>query len=334
MTCTIWPDALKRAARPACGRLPDAGLAQRGRGCGAGGLVAAESLRDGSTTSKTVEVGATTVVARVCLDHLRARKLRREQAFDDAPPEKLEREGGFERETELADGVGVALLVVLKTLTPAERVAFVLHDLFDLSFDDIAPIVGRSSTAARQLASRARRRVHGSPSRPETDRASPRESGAERTRQREIVSAFLAASRGGDFTALLAVLDPDVVLRADAAAIQAATANASKGAPQFAHEIHGAAAVAEIFKGRAQAARLASSTAPWAPCSHRVARRASRSSSRSSAKDRRHQRHRRSAERPRPGDRDRRRLRPCASTGAPLMTTPRQGSGVAGIGLP
>ena len=189
----------------------------------------------------------TTVVARVCLDHLRARKLRREQSLDEAPPEELEREGGFERETELADGVGVALLVVLETLTPAERVAFVLHDLFDLSFDDIAPIVGRSSAAARQLASRARRRVHGSPSRPETDR----------TRQREIVAAFLAASRGGDFTALLEVLDPDVVLRADAAAIQAATANASKGAPQFAQEIHGASAVAEIFKGRAQAAKLA-----------------------------------------------------------------------------
>jgi RNA polymerase sigma factor (sigma-70 family) len=189
----------------------------------------------------------TTVVARVCLDYLRARKLRREQALDEVPLEKLEREGGFERETELADDVGVALLVVLETLTPAERVAFVLHDLFDLSFDDIAPIVGRSSAAARQLASRARRRVHGSPSRPETDR----------TRQREIVSAFLTASRGGDFTALLEVLDPDVVLRADAAAIQAATANAGKGAPQFAQEIHGAAAVAEIFKGRAQAARLA-----------------------------------------------------------------------------
>ena len=203
--------------------------------------------RSGADAIENLRGWLTTVVARVCLDQLRARKLRREQGLDDAPPEKLEREGGFERETELADGVGVALLVVLETLTPAERVAFVLHDLFDLSFDEIAPIVGRSSAAARQLASRARRRVHGSPSRPETDR----------TRQREIVSAFLAASRGGDFTALLAVLDPDVVLRADAAAIQAATANASKGAPQFAHEIHGAAAVAEIFKGRAQAARLA-----------------------------------------------------------------------------
>ena len=189
----------------------------------------------------------TTVVARVCLDQLRARKLRREQALDEAPPEKLEREGGFERETELADGVGVALLVVLETLTPAERVAFVLHDLFDLSFDDIAPIVGRSSAAARQLASRARRRVHGSPSRPEVDR----------TRQHEIVAAFLAAARGGDFTALMAVLDPEVVLKADAFAVQAAAAAAAKGAPQYAQEVHGATAVAEIFKGRAQAARVA-----------------------------------------------------------------------------
>ena len=213
--------------------------------------------RSGADAIENLRGWLTTVVARVCLDQLRARKLRREQRLDEAPPEKLEREGGFEHETELADGIGVALLVVLETLTPAERVAFVLHDLFDFSFDDIAPIVGRSSTAARQLASRARRRVHGSPSRPETDRAPSRESVADRTRQREIVSAFLAASRGGDFNALLAVLDPDVVLRADAVAIQAATANASQGAPQFGEEIRGAVAVAELFKGRAQAARLA-----------------------------------------------------------------------------
>jgi RNA polymerase sigma-70 factor (ECF subfamily) len=161
------------------------------------------------------------------------------------------------REKLIADSIGVAMLVVLETLTPAERVAFVLHDLFDFSFDDIAPIVGRSSAAARQLASRARRRVHGSPSRPAAADTRQREVVADRSRQLAIVSAFLAASRGGDFTALLAVLDPDVVLRADAAAIQAAAAAASKGAPQFAKEVHGAVAVAELFKGRAQAARLA-----------------------------------------------------------------------------
>lgn len=117
--------------------------------------------------------------------------------------------------------------------------------MFDLPFDEIAPIVGRSPAAARQLASRARRRVQGSPPTPDADR----------TRQREIVGAFLAASRGGDFTALLAVLDPDIVLTADAAAINASASR--KGAPALAAEIRGAAAVADTFKGRAQAARLA-----------------------------------------------------------------------------
>jgi len=116
-----------------------------------------------------------------------------------------------EHEALLADSVGLALLVVLETLAPAERVAFVLHDMFDLTFDEIAPIVGRSPTAARQLASRARRRVQGAAAEPDADR----------TRQREVVDAFLAASRGGDFDALLAVLDPDVVVRADSAAVQA-----------------------------------------------------------------------------------------------------------------
>jgi RNA polymerase sigma-70 factor (ECF subfamily) len=129
------------------------------------------------------------------------------------------------------------MLVVLETLSPAERVAFVLHDMFDLPFDEIAPIVGRSATAARQLASRARRRVHGTSTPP----------GVDRTRQREIVEAFLAASRGGDFAALLAVLDPDVVFRADPAAMRLGSAG----------EIRGAAAVAGVFMGRAQAAKAA-----------------------------------------------------------------------------
>jgi RNA polymerase sigma-70 factor (ECF subfamily) len=142
----------------------------------------------------------------------------------------------------LADSVGLALLVVLRTLAPAERVAFVLHDMFDLPFDQIAPIVGRTPTAARQLASRARRRVQGAGA---GSGAPARETDA--TRQRAVVDAFLAASRGGDFQALLALLDPDVVLRADAAAVQV-------GAQA---EVRGAAAVAETFSGRARVARPA-----------------------------------------------------------------------------
>jgi hypothetical protein len=129
------------------------------------------------------------------------------------------------------------LLVVLETLAPAERLAFVLHDLFDLPFDEIAPIVGRTPAATRQLASRARRRVQGADAAPAADG----------NRKREVVDAFLAASRGGDFDALLALLDPDVVLRADAAAV---TSGASP-------EVRGAAAVAGTFAGRAQAAQPA-----------------------------------------------------------------------------
>jgi RNA polymerase sigma factor (sigma-70 family) len=150
----------------------------------------------------------TTVVARVCLDMLRSRKSRREESLGVHVPEPIvSREDGLDPEHEalLADSVGLALLVVLERLAPAERLAFVLHDMFAVPFDEIAPIVGRSPTAARQLASRARRRVQGSAPEPDVDLA----------RQREVVDAFLAAARGGDFDALLAVLDPDVVLRAD-----------------------------------------------------------------------------------------------------------------------
>ena len=187
----------------------------------------------------------TTVVGRVCLDMLRSRKSRKEEALDAHAPEAIPSDApGVEDEVELADSVGLALLVVLETLTPAERVAFVLHDMFDLSFDEIAPIVGRSPVAARQLASRARRRVQGRPAVPEADR----------DRQREIVSAFLAASRGGDFDALIAVLDPDVVFRADAAAVAASLARKAQGAPVIEPEVRGAAAVAQTFVGRAQAA--------------------------------------------------------------------------------
>jgi RNA polymerase sigma-70 factor (ECF subfamily) len=152
----------------------------------------------------------TTVVARVCLDMLRSRKSRREEFLGANLPEPVAspEAGGIDPEQELllADSVGLALLVVLDALTPAERLAFVLHDMFAVSFEEIAPIVGRTPTAARQLASRARRRVRG---------ADAVSADTDRSRQREVVDAFLAALRGGDFNALLAVLDPDVVVRAD-----------------------------------------------------------------------------------------------------------------------
>ncbi len=149
----------------------------------------------------------TTVVARVCLNLLRARRTRREEPPPlHMPDPVVSDEEGIdpEREALLADSVGLAMLVVLDTLTPAERVAFVLHDMFAVPFDDIAPMVDRTPTAARQLASRARRRVQGAPT-PDVDL----------TRQREVVDAFFAAARDGDFDALVAVLDPDVVLRSD-----------------------------------------------------------------------------------------------------------------------
>jgi RNA polymerase sigma-70 factor (ECF subfamily) len=186
----------------------------------------------------------TTVVARVCLDRLRERKSRREVPVDRAV-EELPADDDPEREKQVADSIGVAMLVVLETLTPAERVAFVLHDIFNVSFDEIAPVVGRSPAAARQLASRGRRRVQGAPAEPEADR----------TRQREVVGAFLAASQGGDFAALLAILDPAVVLRADAAAVAANAGRADM--PPLASEIRGRDAVANIFRNRAKAARVA-----------------------------------------------------------------------------
>jgi RNA polymerase sigma-70 factor, ECF subfamily len=194
----------------------------------------------------------TTVVARVCLDMLRSRRSQREEplgAHVTEPIVSREDRTHPEHEALLADSVGLALLVVLETLAPAERVAFVLHDMFDLPFDEIAPIVGRSPAAARQLASRARRRVQGA--------TTP--ANADRTRQRKVVDAFLAASRGGDFDALLTVLDPDVVLRADRAAVRA---GASK-------ELRGAKAVADTFSGRARFAQPAlvngAVGAVWAP---------------------------------------------------------------------
>jgi RNA polymerase sigma-70 factor (ECF subfamily) len=178
----------------------------------------------------------TTVVGRVCLDMLRARRSRREESIETQVSEPVDVVDP-EHEAVLADSVGLALLVVLDALTPAERLAFVLHDMFAVPFDEIATIVGCSSPAARQLASRARRRVQGS--------TPDQRTGG--NRQREIVDAFLAASRGGGFDALLALLDPDVVVRADAAAVAFGAAA----------EVVGAHAVAETFSGRARAARLA-----------------------------------------------------------------------------
>jgi RNA polymerase sigma-70 factor (ECF subfamily) len=188
----------------------------------------------------------TTIIARICLDVLRARKTRREEPIG-VDAEAIASGDDAEHQQLIADSVGLAMLVVLERLAPAERVAFVLHDMFDLPFDEIAPIVGRSPAATRQLASRARRRVQGDP--PTAD--------GDRRRQREIVGAFLAAARGNDFSALLAVLDPNVVLRADAAAVAASLARASAGAPALAPEICGPEAVANTFKGRAQRAQLA-----------------------------------------------------------------------------
>ena len=194
----------------------------------------------------------TTVVARVCPDMLRSRKSRREEPLGAPLADSIVgREDGTDPEHEavLADSVGLALLVVLETLAPAERLAFVLHDMFAVPFDEIAPIVGRSPAAARQLASRARRRVQGAV----TDRHS------DRSRQREVVEAFLAASREGDFNALLALLDPDVLLRADDAAVRTGASR----------EVCGAAAVAGTFSGRARTAQLALvngvAGAVWAP---------------------------------------------------------------------
>nr|WP_218861020.1 sigma-70 family RNA polymerase sigma factor [Petropleomorpha daqingensis] len=174
----------------------------------------------------------TTIVARVSLNQLRSRTTRREEPLDDGP--HLHAVPDPADEAVLADSVGLALLAVLDTLTPAERLAFVLHDLFDVPFEEIAPIVDRSPAAARQLASRARRRVRG---------AEPKDDTA---RKREVVTAFLAASKDGDFGALLELLHPEAVLRYDTAAAQMGSAE----------DLRGADAVARFLSGKARAARL------------------------------------------------------------------------------
>jgi RNA polymerase sigma factor (sigma-70 family) len=196
-----------------------------------------------SDTSRVENLGGwlTTVVGRVCLDKPRSRRSRREGPLGVQVPDRIVSYGvGIdpEREVLLADSVGLALLVVLDTLNPAERLAFVLHDMFGVPFEEIAPIVGRSPSAARQLASRARRRVQGATNVADT----------ELTRQRHVVDAFLAAARNGDFDALVAVLDPEVVLRADRAAVLTVGSKGVRGAPEVARR---------AAKGRARAARPA-----------------------------------------------------------------------------
>lgn len=178
----------------------------------------------------------TTIVARVCLDMLRSRRSRREEPAAENVPVSGEEGIDPEQEAVLADSVGLALLVVLDALAPAERLAFVLHDMFAVPFEEIATIAGRSPAAARQLASRARRRVQGTATVTEVDLA----------RQRQVVDAFLAASRAGDFDALIGVLDPDVVFRSDLVA-----------APSGPSEVRGAPEVATHFLGRANLARPA-----------------------------------------------------------------------------
>jgi RNA polymerase sigma-70 factor (ECF subfamily) len=170
----------------------------------------------------------TTVVGRVCLDMLRARRARREDYVGTWLPEPIVSTGDDpEDEALLADAVGIALFVVLETLSPAERLAFVLHDMFGVSFDEIAPIVDKTPAAARQLASRARRRVRGSATVPDADLAA----------QREVVDAFLAAARAGDFEALLEVLDPDVVFRIDTGAVAPAARPVVNGAAAVARQV-------------------------------------------------------------------------------------------------
>ena len=184
--------------------------------------------RSGGDQVQDLRGWLTTVVARVCLNMLRARNVRREEALGVRVPDPLvstDAELQPEQEALLADSVGLALLVVLDTLSPAERLAFVLHDMFDLPFEDIAGLAGRTPAAVRQLASRARRRVKGA-GLPDPD--------PDLARQREVVDAFFAAARGGDFDALVAVLDPQVVLRADTGA----------ALPAAALLVHGAEAVA------------------------------------------------------------------------------------------
>jgi RNA polymerase sigma-70 factor (ECF subfamily) len=214
--------------------------------------------RAGADDVDNLAAWLTTVVARVCLNMLRTRKSRREDPIEVHMPDPVigPAEGGDpEHEALLADSVGLALLVVLDTLTPAERLAFVLHDLFAVPFEEIAPMLERSPDAARQLASRARRRVRGAAPAPDPDLR----------RQWEVVDAFLAAARGGDLAALVAVLDPEVVLRSDGGTARARYNIVLRGAQEvgkqasgaqrlapFAHRalVNGAAGIVSVAAGR------------------------------------------------------------------------------------
>jgi len=251
MDDTAWLAERFEAQRP---RLRAVAYRMLGSGGEADDALQEAWLRLSRSDTSTVENMAgwlTTIVARVCLDLLRSRQSRREQPAGDQLPEPVSGTGDDDPEHQalLADSVGLALLVVLDTLTPAERLTFVLHDMFDVPFDQIASIVDRSPAAARQLASRARRRV----------RAAGPGPGSDPVRQREVVMAFLAASRRGDFAALVALLDPDVALRTDREGVQL-------GAPG---EILGAEAVADVFIEYAGGVRPALinglAGAVWAP---------------------------------------------------------------------
>jgi RNA polymerase sigma-70 factor (ECF subfamily) len=197
-----------------------------------------DAVQDAWIRASTAEAGAienprawlTTIVARICLNMLRARNVRREESVEGHLPDPIvstEAEMQAEEQALLADSVGLALLVVLETLTPAERLAFVLHDVFELPFEEIAPMVGRTPVAARQLASRARRRVKGAEiASPDTDLAS----------QRKVVDAFFTAARGGQFDALVSLLDPNVVARADFGAKRPQVPTVVRGAEAVARQ--------------------------------------------------------------------------------------------------
>jgi RNA polymerase sigma factor (sigma-70 family) len=184
----------------------------------------------------------TTVLTRLCLDMLRARSSRERRLDAHVPDPIVSREGGSDPEHEalLADSVGLALLVVLETLTPAERIAFVLHDMFDTPFQEVAHTIGRSPVAARKLASRARRRVQAANTVPDTDLTS----------QREVIDAFLIAARDGDFNALLAVLDPDVVIRVDTGVTRRGRGIPAIEPPEPSFKIRGARALAKLNLAR------------------------------------------------------------------------------------
>ncbi len=204
----------------------------------------------------------TTVVSRICLDQLRTRSTRREDSLDARPVELPEDEDrGPEQQAVQADAMGAALMVVLDTLAPPERLAFVLHDLFGVPFDEIGPIIDKTPAASRQLASRARRRVRGGSDQETADR--------DQARQTEVVAAFLDATRNSRFDRLLALLAPDAVLRADGTAVAAAAAYADRGAPRLGAELRGADAIANALAGSARAAQVALvdgfAGATWAP---------------------------------------------------------------------